>query len=514
MTNAVYPRTGKSKGVHPDNGTGLALPQVLGVALKTPAKRSASAPMKTQERRPWGEGSVIPAGRRWRAFWRVHDEAGRRRRKSQLFDSRREAQAFLDALPQHPVVANAPATLGDAIAQLAGHTRFANEVRWMQRECSDLLHTRLTSAGLAGALKGVLVRRSGKAPHAGRPTRLVTLACEVRKFDGAWHALRNDRWELIQCRHASPTRAAGIAQKLDESLTQLTNGQQVTQSQLHGGRGWYEVLVKRGLVLSPSASPAAESSTRRVAALRTIHGCRAMLRAALSDEFHRFLPSAAEGESDGDRLNRRLAQTLGGRGMLPPLERVREVLALARQRGSAPTADDESHTAVQVRRALALIAVTGLRSGEARALRWKSIHLAENRIWVTDEDAQQVLGRAGTKTPRSQRDARLEYQTLDGLTAGLLDDLRSWRGELPDEALVFARDDGRPLRAEALLDGMQLLSAAAGVHGRLKVHDLRHLFGRFARTRWRGDQVADKLGHTSVEFSDSLYASPTKDEPA
>jgi integrase len=238
-----------------------------------------------------------------------------------------------------------------------------------------------------------------------------------------------------------------------------------------------------------------------------------MLSAALPPTLRDAIPDPREvrvvDESPTRKRKRALTRSLGGRGLEPDGAMIERVLREARRIGSLPPAEGESLTHLSARRAVALIAATGLRSGEARALRWGDIYLTANRLWVEASIDQRTEQRKTPKTEESQRELRVEFASLRGLGEGLLDDLRAWRGSAPDTAWVFPREGAKPVRREALLDAVDELRTALGLPKGLRVHDLRHCWARFALHLCGVDvaKVSKALGHASIVITLGRYGS-------
>jgi integrase len=245
----------------------------------------------------------------------------------------------------------------------------------------------------------------------------------------------------------------------------------------------------------------------------TVLDCRAMLLAALPKSLEDSVPKTSEvrvqGESKERKRKRALTRSLGGRGLEPDPVMIERVLREARRLGSLPAAEGESLTHLNARRAVALIAATGMRSGEARALKWGDLDLNANRLWVDASLDQHTEQRKVPKTEESQRELRVEFASLRGLGDGLLTELRAWRGDAPDTAWLFPRDGGQPVRREALLDAVDELRTGLNLPKGLRVHDLRHCWARFALHLCSVDvaKVSKALGHASISITLDLYGS-------
>lgn len=203
----------------------------------------------------------------------------------------------------------------------------------------------------------------------------------------------------------------------------------------------------------------------------------------------------------------------------PPQHRRREVPALS--------ADE----AVAVLRALredelwplfAAAALTGLREGELRALRWEDVDLERGMLSVrrslgtqgSVEDLARELeeGTRGTKTSASARAVPLAPSLVE-----ILRDHRRRQAEARlaagpawhDLGLVFCRGDGLPYRAEYLLRRLRTALARAGLRS-IRFHDLRHLVATIlAEADVDLHLISHLLGHSSLEVTHLYYAHAT-----
>ena len=165
---------------------------------------------------------------------------------------------------------------------------------------------------------------------------------------------------------------------------------------------------------------------------------------------------------------------------------------------------------LRYRPVLALIAATGLRRGEALALRWEHINLKDGTLRVAA-----TLSRVGDKllitepkSPRSRRTVPISpaitallktqrvAQAAERLHAG-----NQWT----DSGLVFTTELGGPVDPRNVLRTIEQAAAKAGIDN-VGVHTLRHS----AAVAWLEagvhiKAVADLLGHSSIAITGDIY---------
>ncbi|TAM68291.1 site-specific integrase [Mycobacterium sp.] len=160
--------------------------------------------------------------------------------------------------------------------------------------------------------------------------------------------------------------------------------------------------------------------------------------------------------------------------------------------------------------ALVLIASTGLRRGEAAALRWEHVDLGARSLRVAATVAR-VDGKLMTtppKTERSRRAVPLSVPVVEMLRAHRARQKRErlqagnqWR----ENGLVFATEFGTQVDPRNLLRTIQAAAKKAGLQD-VDVHTLRHS----AASAWLEGgvhikAVADLLGHSSISITGDIY---------
>ena len=166
--------------------------------------------------------------------------------------------------------------------------------------------------------------------------------------------------------------------------------------------------------------------------------------------------------------------------------------------------------------ALVLIASTGLRRGEALALRWDCVDLDTGVLKV-----RETLGRVGgrlvstePKTQRARRTVPLSPSVIALLkkhkaaqAAERLKAANVWE----DTGLVFCTEFGSAVDPRNLSRVFEVAAKAAGVTG-VGLHTLRHS----AATAWleRGvhiKAISDLLGHSSIAITGDIYGHTSDD---
>jgi integrase len=170
----------------------------------------------------------------------------------------------------------------------------------------------------------------------------------------------------------------------------------------------------------------------------------------------------------------------------------------------AAAADDRMYAAFH------LIALRGLRRGEAVGLRWCDLDLQRGLCFITHQiqrrDGEIVQG--PPKTPTSVRAVALDRTTVKVLKAHRKRQEAECRacGVVPS-GFVFTRVDGQPLAPEYLYRRFVKLAAEHGLPP-IRLHDLRH--GAASLALQAGVDlkvVSDQLGHSSIVLTADTYVS-------
>lgn len=154
-----------------------------------------------------------------------------------------------------------------------------------------------------------------------------------------------------------------------------------------------------------------------------------------------------------------------------------------------------------------VIALRGLRRGEAAGLTWSHVDLDDATLTVS----QQLLeydGRLVVSPPKSAASARtlpLDSHTVAVLHAHQL--CAAEAGRNVTDGFVFTRPDGRPCRPDYLSRHFRQLSSATGLPP-VRLHDLRHGAATLMLAAGADLKVVqDLLGHASIVLTADTYTS-------
>jgi integrase len=167
-------------------------------------------------------------------------------------------------------------------------------------------------------------------------------------------------------------------------------------------------------------------------------------------------------------------------------------------------------------------AATGLRRGETLGLRWDAVD-TERGVLVVRQQVVQLAGRhpcehcaghngvflAKPKTTSGDRVVELDSVTVGTLMEWKLrQDVKrlELRDAYVDHGLVFAADDGSPLRPDYVTRRFPELCAEAGVR-KIRLHDLRHGAASLRLASGTDIAVVSKLlGHSSIAITADTYS--------
>lgn len=157
-----------------------------------------------------------------------------------------------------------------------------------------------------------------------------------------------------------------------------------------------------------------------------------------------------------------------------------------------------------------LMAITGMRRGEAAGLHWRDVDLDEGELAVTCQLAQIGWRTAITqpKTGHSMRQIALEPALVELLRAhkAAQEHARIEAGEeWTETGLVFTREDGTAIHPAQLTAAFYKLVARHELPP-VRLHDLRHGTATHALTAGIDVKlVQDLLGHATASFTRDVY---------
>lgn len=157
-----------------------------------------------------------------------------------------------------------------------------------------------------------------------------------------------------------------------------------------------------------------------------------------------------------------------------------------------------------------LLAMTGMRRGEALGLRRRDLDLVNARLSVRQSlvSTGREIYLSELKTARGRRVVALDAHTVEILRAQVAD---AWLYDL-----VFVDGAGEPLNPNWVTRRFQNLVARAGL-GHFRLHDLRHTHATLALEAGVHPKiVSERLGHSTVAFTLDVYshALPSMQEQA
>lgn len=157
-----------------------------------------------------------------------------------------------------------------------------------------------------------------------------------------------------------------------------------------------------------------------------------------------------------------------------------------------------------------LLAVTGMRLGEALGLKWADVDFARGTVTVrrSVDTRKRCLKPEGdeAKTPASERTIRLDRETLEALAVLKKKQARGRVAFMRQEdALVFG-DGVTPVAEYSVGAALRRVLKKAGLP-RMRLHDLRHTVASLLLDAGVPvTTVADLLGHSTPATTTSFYA--------
>ena len=149
--------------------------------------------------------------------------------------------------------------------------------------------------------------------------------------------------------------------------------------------------------------------------------------------------------------------------------------------------------------------LAGVRTEEARALRWSEVDLEEGTVAVY----RSVRAKGDTKTRKSRRLLKLPKRAVESLrehrkrqAAERLQAGTKWQ----DYDLVFCRQDGAPLDRWQVRREFAVITMAAGLGDQWAPRELRHSFVSILSAHGvRIEDISDLVGHSGTTVTESVY---------
>jgi len=149
--------------------------------------------------------------------------------------------------------------------------------------------------------------------------------------------------------------------------------------------------------------------------------------------------------------------------------------------------------------------LAGVRTEEARALRWAEVDLEEGTVAVY----RSVRAKGDTKTRKSRRVLKLPTKAIEALreqrrrqAAERLQVGEQWQ----DHDLVFCREDGTPLDRWQVRREFAVITRAAGLGEEWAPRELRHSFvSILSASGVRIEDISDLVGHSGTTVTESVY---------
>ncbi len=159
----------------------------------------------------------------------------------------------------------------------------------------------------------------------------------------------------------------------------------------------------------------------------------------------------------------------------------------------------------------AMLLYTGLRRGEAIALRWKNIDLIRLELYVV-ESAYRIRKEFIIKEPKT-----LHSKRAVSLSPSLATLLREYREDqelmrkqmgstLNNEDFVFSWPDGRPMDPDVVTQAFHRIAGQAGLKN-IRLHDLRHTHATLMlKAGVHPKVVSERLGHANIGITLDTYS--------
>ena len=178
--------------------------------------------------------------------------------------------------------------------------------------------------------------------------------------------------------------------------------------------------------------------------------------------------------------------------VLPDVQAVRDLLQLAER---------EQHPLFAF---IHLLVHTGMRRGEALALRWSNVNLEEGWLQVVEHVTRRHHQGVILDTPKTTAGVRII--DLDKLTVKVLRRHQDAQVQAGDSELVFPHGDGGFMKEAGVMRDLKELGQRVGVPG-ITWHQLRHLHASVAlQNKQNVATVSRRLGHSKTSITLDTYS--------
>ena len=158
-----------------------------------------------------------------------------------------------------------------------------------------------------------------------------------------------------------------------------------------------------------------------------------------------------------------------------------------------------------------LLAMTGMRRGEALGLQWADLDMAAGtisicRAWIPVNGVPQM---SEPKTRRGRRTLALDPTTMEALKAHAArqaDEQSEWQEAWVDSSFVFTRENGEPLHPWKVSKAFREHLKAAALPA-IPLHGLRHSYATLALSSGVNPRIVSaRLGHSTVALTLDVYS--------
>ncbi len=157
-----------------------------------------------------------------------------------------------------------------------------------------------------------------------------------------------------------------------------------------------------------------------------------------------------------------------------------------------------------------LIAIfTGMRQGEAMALRWKDINFESQTIYIRQTLTQNTEIKTGAKNNSSIRSIHIPDKLIIELKAHrvrILEEKLQAGADYHDNDLVLCTRDGKPIIPRNFRKEFYRLTDKIGLP-RIRFHDLRHTHATILiQQNVNVKLISERLGHSSIKMTLDRYS--------